>query len=434
MAINLLYDVPYINNRLELKTWLHPMYVISDYMENYEAYEMFVTKMYNIVKGCFVIHQCREYPIKFKFYRNDEKTYELELRHFVINLMLWRPFIELNELEILDESFILDCYNDIPELEEYINEKIINTLKEHHVRSTTINYACSEVLYYLRKISEDFSLILGLNFSAPMFIDLYENHPKIKELMECTFADNLQPHEIEQLLDQYEKEEIDYIKELPDNNLGVVLRANTGIKHKQLREFTISEGLKPTLEGITIPIPIQTSTLIKGIDKASSHYTDANGSRKSLVLNKKVMGKAGYFGKNVLMLARTLTVSRTVLDCGTKHYVKYVVKNKKFLKKLDGKYFKEKESDDLSVVNSKTMKDLIGKTIMVRSPATCACGNDEVCPRCIGRSSIMNDDIAEGYSAFESEEITEQLGDVKLLFIAGISCKVLTTNLCAQAA
>ena len=52
-------------------------------------------------------------------------------------------------------------------------------------------------------------------------------------------------------------------------------------------------GLKPDLSGVTIPIPLNSSTLIRGVDRPSAHYVDALGARKSLIMNKKVMGKAG---------------------------------------------------------------------------------------------------------------------------------------------
>ena len=72
--VNLLKDVPVINNRKELKQWLRPMYIISDYLSDYDTYRAFHQKLYNLIKGCFVIKECREYPIKFKFYKEDKET------------------------------------------------------------------------------------------------------------------------------------------------------------------------------------------------------------------------------------------------------------------------------------------------------------------------------------------------------------------------
>ena len=124
--------------------------------------------------------------------------------------------------------------------------------------------------------------------------------------------------------------------------------------------------------------------------------------------------------KIVLMLARTLSMSTTVSDCGTKHLVEYEVKSKTHLKKLNGKYFKRSLDDlDYSLVNSKKDKDLIGKKIYVRSAVTCALG-DHVCPKCVGSTASTNKDIADGLSAFESEEVTKVVNQ-----------SILSTKLCA---
>lgn len=107
-------------------------------------------------------------------------------------------------------------------------------------------------------------------------------------------------------------------------------------------------------------------------------------------------------------------MSKRVSDCGTTHLIEYEIKSKKHLEKLNGKFYKpaleEGEEDspliDYKLVNAKKDKHLIGKKIRVRSAVTCCLG-DHVCPKCVGLTSINNMDIADGMSAFESEEITK---------------------------
>jgi hypothetical protein len=254
-------------------------------METSEMYETFLKQIMNLIKASYTIRPCREYPIRFKFYEKDKKEFTLELRHFAINLILWNPFVELNELEVLDESFILDCNTEIPTIENYINDKLITVLREYHVKNTTINYRISDVLYNLRRISIDFSLIMGLNFSAATFFDMYEQNDEIRDMMEITFDENLQPHDIEQKLSELQDREISIYRNTPGNPVGVLLNAKTGVKAKQFTEFTVSEGLKPSLEGVTIPKPIENSTLLRGLDRPSYLFLDAVGARKSLKCN-----------------------------------------------------------------------------------------------------------------------------------------------------
>lgn len=279
---NLTTDVPYIHNREELSRWLRPCYVLSKNMTDFDTYRDFVSQINNLLRGCFTIRQCREYPVHFRFNEKDKVDHTLQLRHFLVNLFLWYPFVNLNDLDVLDESFILDCENDIPDINEYINYKLITVLTEYHVKSTTINFCLSQVLYYLRTISIDFSIILGLNFSANTFFKMYEENDEIREIMEVSFSENMQPHEIEAKLAELQDREIDIYKADKKNPIGVILRARTGIKTKQFTEYTISEGLKPSLEGVTIPEVIENSTLLRGLDRPSYLYLDATGARKSL--------------------------------------------------------------------------------------------------------------------------------------------------------
>ena len=100
-------------------------------------------------------------------------------------------------------------------------------------------------------------------------------------------------------------------------------------------------------------------------------------------------------------------MSTDVSDCGTKHLVAYDIKTKKHLAKLNGKFYKENLDDTYTtLLDAKKDTRLIGKTIYVRSAATCALG-DCVCPKCVGITAGTNYDIADGLSAFESEEISK---------------------------
>ena len=412
-----LLDIPIISNTTELKDYIKPLYIMEDVMRTKEDYIFFQENIYNIIKGCFEHKECREYPVKFKFYRTDKKSYTVELRHFVIEIFLWYPFIHLSEIHgVLDESFIIDCHTQIPKIQDFINEKLISTLRDYGVKNTIINKALAEVLYNLRRISIDFSDIMNLNMSLNSFLDLYRKYPRMREIMETSFSSDMQPADIEAQMNKLMKEEIELIKKDKDSVIGVMLRSGKGIKHKQLAEFTIAMSMKPDLSGVTIPIPINTSTLIGGLNKPSYHYIDALGARKSLIMNKMVMGKAGYFGKVVLELALTLSLSKTVSDCNTKHLLPIHINDDKMLEKYNNRYYKLNESDEnLKILKYKKDKHLIGKTIYLRSPITCACHNEnEICHKCYGLTSLLNLDIADGVSGFQAEEVTKYVNQMVL--------------------
>lgn len=283
-------DVVAISTTAELKKHLRSVYIMEDYMHSEDDYAIFQERMYNIIKGCFEYKELREYPVKVQFYRTDKKAYKMQLRHFVVNIMCWSPLVHLYGVpDIMDVSFIVDCTKDIPHITDYINEKIITLLKGYSIANTTINFAVSKLLYNLRRISIDFSVIMNLTLGSENFLFSYRDNKRLHEIMETEFCLDMQPADVEEQLNKLNEEEIEIFKSIPNHPVGVILTSQSGIKTKQLGEFTIADGLKPDLNGITIPIPISTSTLIGGSNKPSSAFIEAGAARKSLIMNKKVI-------------------------------------------------------------------------------------------------------------------------------------------------
>ena len=390
--------IPEINSVSQLKSYLRPIYIINDYMDSRENYKKFIEGFYKLAKGCYIYKKLRDYPIQFKFYEKSKKSFTLPLRHFVINSFYWIPLVEVHNIrhvEIMDESFIINCRTDIPQINDYINY-MSETLESYNVKNININYQISESLYYLRRISNDFSQILSVYFDAFSIMDMYQTIPGLKEIMELEIDESMQPSDIEDILHKKQAELISLLKSVKENPIGIILNAKTGIKEKQLAEFMISKGLVPDLDGNTIPLPIKNSILIGGLKTPADLYNDGIGARKSQVMAHEVMGRAGHFGKVLTELSRTLSLSKTVSDCNTKHLVPYFITSKKFLDKLDRKYYLKDPNDpySLDVIDSDRDTHLIGKTIMVRSAATCALEN-EVCSKCFGLNANLNFDIAD---------------------------------------
>ena len=278
MAKTEMTKIPEIKNKKELKEYIKPCYIIEDYLKSDERYKDFESHIRNVVRGCFHIKECREYPVTFRFYRSDKETYTLQLRRFLYNIYLWRPFYVLDGLHILDETFILN-EEEIPNINQFINDKLILLFQEYNIRQTVINENVSNVLYDLRSISLDFSDIMNLTFSDNDFIEMY-NNPEYRDAMTVHLSDDMQPVEVEKILSQHQKKLIDMLKKDKTNPVGIMLRSKTGIKEKQLAEFLISIGMKPTLTGEVMPVAIQTSSLIGGLSKPSYQYIDAVGARK----------------------------------------------------------------------------------------------------------------------------------------------------------
>ena len=72
-TMNLITEVKKFSSVKEIKPLLKEFYIIEDYLQDEDRYCELEKTILNILRGCFHIKKCREYPIHFKFYRNDKE-------------------------------------------------------------------------------------------------------------------------------------------------------------------------------------------------------------------------------------------------------------------------------------------------------------------------------------------------------------------------
>ena len=386
------YDA-YLNKRV---------FIVSDILVDKTEFKKCFNELYGFMKSGFEQERVRKHPVHFKFTNNEhEMLREMEIRHFIINLIFWRPFLELNAVSTLNSSFIMDCKSiTAKSVKRYIDDKIIIPYRRS-VESRDINRICERLIYELSRISNDFNVIMGMSINIESFIDLSKKHPRFNEIIRTKIPAGMQPKEIEGMLNNLMHEEINILKAEP-NVLQPMLKSGAGIKDKQLAEFSISGGLKPDISGNTIPVPINTNFLVGGLKDISSYYVDAQAGRKSTILNKTSMGTSGFFAAKCIMVSSTQKLSKrfrkshgkmTVEEsaCNTKKLVAYDVKTADHLRKVDDRFYYDDPdmNGPMKEVNAVKDTDLVGKTIYMRSPMTCTC-DDGICPACYGELAYTN--------------------------------------------
>lgn len=404
MNIDLAKDIEIYKTVDELKEHINPLYVIENYCDSKESYIKFEERIFYIVCSSFRSLKLLKHPIKFKFYKDDTKTHTLELRKFLVNIITWLPLVELKGIKVADESYILKD-DEVPEIDEFIFRTAIKPMQKYHIGQTTINHYCADITYDLSLISLSFSLIMALHFSDHTLISMYDEY---KDLFEVKFEDGLQPFEIEERLNYVEKELVRRMKADPKNPFGVILKARTGLKTKQLRELLGAVGLRPSLNNNVIPVAIEESLLINGLNRPSYIWIDALGARKPLLANNKDMGPIGYFCKTLNIIVRTLEVSTRKFFCNSAHLVPYDIKTPAHFRRVIGKFFLDEDMGDFRQI-TESDRHLIGRKIKAKSILTCACGENEMCPMCIGDSINYNWDIPKGFSTFITEEYSKDI-------------------------
>lgn len=380
--------------------------VLSDVMVDKTQYREFTENIYDQIKMGFEIKEYRELPVYFKF-NNDGDLFTLQLRHFYTNLLFWHPFVDIQKYEDLDGSYIIDTTKLTGKyIKNYIDDKIIEPYR-YIISNTKMNKILAYMTYELTRISMDFNLILGLTMNMEDLMRLSIENSRFDEIIRTKLDDDMQPSEIEALINSRLAEEIEILRN-SDTLFSPMIKVGAGIKDKQLAEATISGGLKPDLSGQTVPVPINSNLLVGGLNTVAAYYIDSLGGRKPLILNKTMMGKSGHFQRRLILLGSSIQINKDKdYACNSINPIKFHIPDEKHLKYMVGRYYKLPYERAYKVLD-KDDKHLIGKTIYIKSPVTCS-SEHGICRECYGELQYnMNRNIHIGIYA--ATKLTHPLG------------------------
>ena len=406
------YNLPHIRRREDCEREFPDVITISSY-DTYERFDSLYYQVYYAICACVEIPECISFPIKFKFYPEDQVSYELSMTKFLLNLNSWRPLLELNSIQkyyhnqirVLDESFIVGTMMSNKQ-RLGLESKVIKTLIDYGIPFERYSELLQVVIERYQEASIEFAMtdkgsILTLE---SLFLDDYRKSEKIRELNNMEIPQSMQTADVEVLLKQKTNELITELGRTK-NPIWYISKAGNHIKPKQVQELFLSYGQIPDVTGNVIPYTMQGNGLSTGYLDPSTYYIAATGARLSAIMNKEHMGEAGYLSRNLILASRTLRLSKTVFDCGTKHLLELNVTDSTFLHRLENKWYCEHLGEPLKMVHYEDCRHLIGKKIHVRSVVTCACG-DECCHVCYGGDShlVMN---MPGMGVFNTEVYSE---------------------------
>lgn len=388
---------------------------ISDYTDTYKTYKsQLMNPYYDYAKEGIEFEWFMRQPVHFRFVPNGE-IYTLQLNHFITNLLLWSGIVRI-EPEVLGPDHIIDANNiSTGMIKSYIDAKIVPY--RDHLDGRKLNAVTHDIIYNLGKVSNDFNEILAISISIETFIDLANRYPRFDEILHLKVPDNLQPKEVEQMLSTITKEQMAIIRDDDQyNHLKPILQSSNAIKEGQFKEFAVNYGLKPSLKGETIPITHDSNILVGGINKVSMIFIDSLSGRKSLILNKTAMGNSGHFARLIMLVTSDVVLRKDEIVCKTKHPILMEIKSDEHLQKLKSRYYRYGHERQYKILTGDETY-LIGETIYLRSPITCA-SKEGICRQCYGDLFYINRTLnsAGGLSATRvSEPVTQNILSAKHL-------------------
>lgn len=344
---------------------------------------------------------------------------QLSLFDLYTNLIMWRIIVSIESIKpkhiFFNDRFTKDVIkNYIDKFYIIPYRKVIPNIKMNNVIDDCIK---------LYKYINLFDMYLANTVCLEDFINLMNEHPRVKEILHV----NLENVPIE----EYSKHTDDLINELmkyiinSDHCLRDSILSSQGVNPKQFKEFAVSIGSKPDGTGGIFPAVINSNYITGGLTDLVSLYIDEYIGRLAQILSKQNVGSSGDFAR---LLGLNNQDSFLHHDpnyiCNSQNFQKVEIKNESILKRLSFRYYRLHPQGMEYNLNSFTDKHLIGRTIYLRSPMTCASSSkgEGICYRCYGDISYTNSNINIGKIAAEilSEKLTQRLLSAKHILESAI--------------
>lgn len=350
----------------------------------------------------------------------------LKAADLLFNLAGWYAVIKLG-MDIEPCHIIFDPrYMTRSTIKDYFDMWIIPPVRKI-VPIRDLNAILDDTSYLFRQ-ADRFSMWLMDTLNLEDFIDLMKLDPEFYD----TLFNDLSDVPIE----EFKAAGMDLTKKAMDiilrsgnvmpyeHCLAVAFRSKEGININQYKEFGHSIGPKPDGNGSIYPVPINSSFINGGVGDPMYYLIDSSAGRTAQILSKINVADSGSFAR-LLGLNNTDTYLHhdPNYDCHTRNYQRYEVKSAQHLKAIYGRYYRL-YPDGMEYCCSLGDTFLIGQTILLRSPMTCASNakGHGICYKCYGDLAYVNNNISVGKISAEipSSKLTQRLLSAKHLLEAVI--------------
>jgi len=261
-----------------------------------------------------------------------------------------------------------DCLpSDYPVINHTVTKKeLLNILED--IKSKYDEIILTEVLDKIKSCGFKYATLFGPTMSLDSF-ELKDDKLK-KELYE---SDNI----VTQLNKISSKETEEFLKK----NFSYSYMINSGARGTwdQARQIILSRGFISNFQGEIIPTPVK-SSLLDGLTP-EEFFISTYGCRKGLLDVALNTGESGYLSRKLNFSCVNLQKDQTLDDCGTTDHLVVYIDTPSKAEMLIYRYYLN-DNNEYSEITKENYKELIGKTIKLRSPIYCK--NNRICHKCYG--------------------------------------------------
>lgn len=346
----------------------------------------------------------------------DGVTVKFSLEDYLLQLIFWKLPTSINE-PLTSETLFWAKGITTGYICRYVNrifiKKYIAYIKRNNIQMDTqllmnMNVNINETFEQFKKFTK-FQMFLNNTLNLKDTIDMMNKYPEFNDTMHLHLA-GTPLSEVNRLGMEAARKQIEYIT-APDSDhcLKVFFQSGECLSIKQYKEVSAHVGPKPNGEGGIIPSIIDSSYLNGGLWNPEFYTIDASASRVAQMLSHENVGRSGDFARILeLNSQETKLHPDSRYKCNTVHTIRRYIKDQQTLNIYNGRYYRfrrilEDGHEPDKVIDAERDTHLIGKTIEIYSPMTCASRSrgEGICYRCYGDLAYTNFNINIGVIATE---------------------------------
>lgn len=271
----------------------------------------------------------------------------------------------------------------LPDNYPVIDEEITKNNIKDILNNIVLNYSSKIVIDVLFKIKK-----IGLYTSTKEGYTLSLSDLLSSDILKL--KDNLKGNPIDDIKYISENEELK--TKLKDLSISTYIESGARGSWDQAKQLVFARGYVADSDNKIRPDLIK-SSLIEGLSQ-DEFFRSSYGCRKGLLDIALSTGDSGYLTRQIIYSTSNLELSETIDDCHTSDYFKLHVyikddennkidykKSVLLAKSLLWRYYIDDNGNEV-LITTNNYKDLIGKTINLRSPILC--NTKQICKKCYG--------------------------------------------------
>lgn len=355
-----------------------------------------------------------EMVINVQFGQNPLYNCNLRLPDYLVNLIMWQ-LLSTFGIEIQPRHLFFEKAFTRKAIKNYIDKHFIIPYRVS-LDSIAMNNAIDDILQLYTYVDE-FSLFLANTTNLEDYIDLMNENPEFDAYMHLDIS-NVPLDEQGKVATDVTNRVVEIIKN-SNHCLKESFITGEGTNKKQFKEFAVLIGSKPDGTGGVFPAPINSSYINGGLSDTTSLVIESWAGRIAQILSKTNVGTSGHFARLLGLNNQECTLHEDPnYVCDSKNFQVIYVTDEMVLSKIFDRYYRLRP-DGIEYKVNRGDKHLIGQTIYLRSPMTCASlsRGEGICYRCYGDLAYSNKNINVGKYAAEilSSILTQMLLSAKHL-------------------